>query len=577
MDIQQILANATKPASSTALSPSSGQPANTQARGEGSGIFAHHMALASLRPDADASAGQQDDSPRGVLGGINGEWTSGPFTSDPSATSLSALSMDANAQGIADEELLGDLTQQLPPEALEALLARLSEALSPEDSARLLAELNAQLAAPERDALLGELMASLPVDEQQALLDRMLGSLTVDEQQALLSQLTDAQIIDQTSTGESGMLLTQLGADQRQALLDELIGRLTHEQRAALLADWGQRVTAPERGALLTQLTNQIPMSQLEAVLGDWRQSLSSDLRLGLPSELPAGLAAQMRGSGWSPNGAFLSQPGAEPQAGALLSGLASLADQLRMDGRGTLASLATDQRATVSSEFSRAMLELVGSPGQASRDTLAPSLRELLGLNLITREGVTPELARSMGNADANISGLGMTNNGLASYGAIAGGQGGMVSTGAAINAPLYSPAWPQQLGQQLLILSQRGGDQQVELRLNPPDLGPLTVSLKIGEQGTQIQFLAANALVRGAVEQAIPQLREALAEQGINLGETSVGEQRQGDEQGFAEGNSGQQTDGAGSLAGSSDTAATGLSTRIEIGLDGRVDIYA
>ena len=41
----------------------------------------------------------------------------------------------------------------------------------------------------------------------------------------------------------------------------------------------------------------------------------------------------------------------------------------------------------------------------------------------------------------------------------------------------------------------------------------------------------------VRQVVEQAIPQLREALAEQGISLGETSVGEQHNSNEQAFAE----------------------------------------
>ncbi|MFD1690747.1 flagellar hook-length control protein FliK [Azotobacter chroococcum] len=48
-------------------------------------------------------------------------------------------------------------------------------------------------------------------------------------------------------------------------------------------------------------------------------------------------------------------------------------------------------------------------------------------------------------------------------------------------------------------------------------------------GRVGAQAQFLSAHPQVRAAVEQAIPQLREALAEQGIALGETSVGERQQ------------------------------------------------
>ncbi len=97
-----------------------------------------------------------------------------------------------------------------------------------------------------------------------------------------------------------------------------------------------------------------------------------------------------------------------------------------------------------------------------------------------------------------------------------------------ATLSAPLASREWQQGLGQQLIGLHQRG-EQQIELHLHPSDLGPLSVSLKLGELGAQAQFLSSHPQVRAAIEQAIPQLREALAAQGISLGETSVGEQRQ------------------------------------------------
>lgn len=90
---------------------------------------------------------------------------------------------------------------------------------------------------------------------------------------------------------------------------------------------------------------------------------------------------------------------------------------------------------------------------------------------------------------------------------------------------APVASAPWQQQLGQQMVGLAQRG-DQHMELHLNPRELGPLSVSLKLDDQGAQAHFFSSHATVRGAVEQAIPQLREALAEQGIALGEAMVGE---------------------------------------------------
>ncbi|SFP44330.1 flagellar hook-length control protein FliK [Geopseudomonas sagittaria] len=97
-----------------------------------------------------------------------------------------------------------------------------------------------------------------------------------------------------------------------------------------------------------------------------------------------------------------------------------------------------------------------------------------------------------------------------------------------ASLSAPLASRDWQAGLGQQLIGLHQRG-EQHIELHLHPAELGPLSVSLKLTELGAQAQFLSSHPQVRAAVEQALPQLREALAAQGISLGETSVGGQSQ------------------------------------------------
>jgi len=120
-------------------------------------------------------------------------------------------------------------------------------------------------------------------------------------------------------------------------------------------------------------------------------------------------------------------------------------------------------------------------------------------------------------------------------------------------LQAPVASAPWNQQLGQQMVGLAQRG-DQHMELHLNPRELGPLSVSLKLDDQGAQAHFFSSHATVRGAVEQAIPQLREALAEQGIALGEAMVGEQRQG----FAGNGDGQPGERGGSSNGGDTLAA-------------------
>ncbi|WP_277960472.1 flagellar hook-length control protein FliK [Pseudomonas sp. RIT-To-2] len=99
-------------------------------------------------------------------------------------------------------------------------------------------------------------------------------------------------------------------------------------------------------------------------------------------------------------------------------------------------------------------------------------------------------------------------------------------------LTAAVGSSQWQTGLSQQVLNLHQRG-KHQVDLQLHPADLGPLSISLKQDSSGTQAQFVCAHPAVRSAVEQALPQLREALAAQGITLGETSVSDQPSGQAQ--------------------------------------------
>ncbi|WP_432261338.1 flagellar hook-length control protein FliK [Cupriavidus sp. TMH.W2] len=88
----------------------------------------------------------------------------------------------------------------------------------------------------------------------------------------------------------------------------------------------------------------------------------------------------------------------------------------------------------------------------------------------------------------------------------------------------PLYDSQWPQALGQQMIRLGTQG-QQSAELQLNPPDLGPLKVVLNVVNDQAQAQFVSPHQAVRAAVEAALPHLRTALSENGIQLGQTSVG----------------------------------------------------
>ncbi|MBQ0712627.1 MAG: flagellar hook-length control protein FliK [Porticoccus sp.] len=99
-------------------------------------------------------------------------------------------------------------------------------------------------------------------------------------------------------------------------------------------------------------------------------------------------------------------------------------------------------------------------------------------------------------------------------------------------LKTPVTNPAWTRELGQQIQGMIQNNG-QRIALHLNPVELGPLMVELKVIDNQAQVLLTSANLQVRGILESAIPELRESLAEQGINLGETMVGEHRNDQQQ--------------------------------------------
>ncbi len=218
-------------------------------------------------------------------------------------------------------------------------------------------------------------------------------------------------------------------------------------------------------------------------------------------------------------------------------------------------------------------------STQQTTSNTLAaPTMQTMATSVHVSSEAMASALAS--GEAAARISGSNELAFNLPS--ANAAPQPIAAATGASlpssIGTPVSHPAWPSQLGQQLVQLIQRGGEQHVQMKLHPAELGPLSISLKMTEHGAQAQFLSAHAQVRQVIEQAIPQLREALAEQGISLSDTSVGEQGFSNQQeAFAQQSTGSSAGGESGVTSVEGETGTPASVGSSIALDGRVDLYA
>ncbi|MCJ8340377.1 MAG: flagellar hook-length control protein FliK [Pseudomonadales bacterium] len=110
--------------------------------------------------------------------------------------------------------------------------------------------------------------------------------------------------------------------------------------------------------------------------------------------------------------------------------------------------------------------------------------------------------------------------------------------------------------------------------IQLDPPELGALQIRLQITgpDQQMSVSFSSPHAAVRDVLEQQLPRLREMLAEQGINLGESSVSDQGANNNQGSES----SESQGSGQYAQSSENEEVfnPLNTQGTVAL---VDFYA
>ena len=93
-------------------------------------------------------------------------------------------------------------------------------------------------------------------------------------------------------------------------------------------------------------------------------------------------------------------------------------------------------------------------------------------------------------------------------------------------IEVPVRDQAWGSQLGDRVLMMA-GSKTQTAEIRLTPAEMGPVRVQVSVEDGNANLTFQAQHAVTRDAIEQALPRLRELLAENGITLSQTSVGEQ--------------------------------------------------
>jgi len=109
------------------------------------------------------------------------------------------------------------------------------------------------------------------------------------------------------------------------------------------------------------------------------------------------------------------------------------------------------------------------------------------------------------------------------------------------AMTKPLSHPEWNKDMGDRIVWMSNRA-IPSAEIRLNPPNLGPISVRVDVSDDQATVVFTAQHAAVRETLEASIPKLREMMSAQQLNLAEVnisqgSVSEQGRSQAQNFAQ----------------------------------------
>ncbi|MGY3894963.1 flagellar hook-length control protein FliK [Aeromonas enterica] len=146
-----------------------------------------------------------------------------------------------------------------------------------------------------------------------------------------------------------------------------------------------------------------------------------------------------------------------------------------------------------------------------------------------------------------------------------------------------LANPEAPAQLHQKVnLMLADKL--QQAEIQLDPLGLGKMKIQIQIGaDSQANVHFVVQHGQTREMLEQAMPRLRDMLAGQGIQLGQTVVQQQPQQQSQGqsaFAgQGQQGQKESGTFAETGQTEAEVTATGSRLltESTNDSGIDFYA
>ncbi|WP_086971100.1 flagellar hook-length control protein FliK [Vibrio coralliirubri] len=437
---------------------------------------------------------------------------------------------------------------------------------------------------------------------QQAKAENQEKSLEVDSEIAVLtggkgvSQLTDAeirQLMDKGVTPEQieasmsrelsqNNAASAVTADQSQALsaadielakqvdahtkaLNQLNGQIESEQSVvdSLLQKQqsGAKLTVDEQAALAKATSN---LDLLNQQLANVQQQATA-----LLSQAPAANSASGEPAAIDWDNTDSSETKALAVA-ASTAAVATAAQQVSAQAASQSANNALTEKAAMlhannahAAQQAAAQQANVASPQQQA--TLDPALTaQGMAMNATpaaTKAGSTDTLLKA-GAGAAALSGLGKAgakedskDSTFAQQIASASGAQGTATVGSAptraeIQAAQQAPLQltkelaNEQVAEKVQMMMSKNL-KNLDIRLDPPELGQMKIRMTMNNDVANVHFTVSNQQARDVIEQTLPRLREMLAQQGLQLADSSVQQQNSG--QGQDRYNNGEQQSGA------------------------------
>lgn len=322
-----------------------------------------------------------------------------------------------------------------------------------------------------------------------------------------------------------------------------------------------------DREALLNLMGEE--WAAIEAALAEANDPVNGDLVPGAEGELVLpGIAMTL-----DKDGNLVPMPVAATQAGRgplaqtpIVNGFTPVA--VSPAGQGAQAAAAMTPAELVPAASNTAV-EVTHRPVSAewalnnsSANGQAPALANPNLMSALIPAQAGERLSKPSSTSTTALDGTAPVNSNFAATTGLNGAEGSRAQLPVAQAAPIPvevgKQGWGEQVMQRVMWMSAQNINR-AEIALDPPELGPLQVRVSAQGEHMSVSFTSSHGVVRDALDQGLPRLRDLMEQQGLDLVDVDVSDQNL-QRQAHRDDADAQQDNGDGLLAGGSASDATG-----------------